>query len=169
LQIVYAIERGHRERSKKMAEWGLFSGMEGLRREIDRAFEQIGMAGEPKGKVVFLPGRAARGYPLINLSEDKENLYVEALAPGVEPDSWNLTVVRNALTIAGEKGGVSVKLNPESYHRSERAAGRFLRAVDLPVEVDEERMQAEYRNGILFVTLPKTEKARPKQINVQIL
>ncbi|MGE5820412.1 MAG: Hsp20/alpha crystallin family protein, partial [Deltaproteobacteria bacterium] len=61
-----------------------------------------------------------------------------------------------------------VEIKPEAVHRNERASGKFVRTIDLPVEVDEGRIQAEYKNGLLVVTLPKAEKARPKQINVKV-
>jgi HSP20 family protein len=144
-----------------------FGGMEELRHEIDRAFEQFGRA-EPFSRVAFLPGRSARRYPLINLYEDKDALYVEALAPGVNPDSLNLTVIRNTLTISGEKRTVPNDVKSEDFHRSERAAGKFVRSIDLPLEVDEDHMTARYKNGLLLVTLPKAEKAKPKQITVKV-
>ena len=151
-----------------MANWDPFVEMGTLRREIDRTFDQCGFSGEPVSRVVFLPGRAPRRYPLINLHEDKERLYIEALAPGVEPGSLNLTVARNQLTISGEKRRVSDAVRPEAFHRSERAAGKFVRNVDLPVEVDENQIAAEYKNGLLKLTLLKAEKARPRQIGIKV-
>lgn len=148
-----------------MAEWNPFTDMEALRQEIDRAFEQFSF--EPSSRVAFLPGREPRRYPLINLLEDKENLYVEALTPGVDPQSLNVTVMQNRLTLSGEKGGVG-NIKPEAFHRNERASGKFVRTIDLPVEVDEGKIQAEYKNGLLVVTLPKAEKAKPKQISVKV-
>ena len=79
--------------------------MERVRREIDRAFEQVG--GRSGGRndrtfpTAFLPGRAARAYPLVNVSEDADALYVTALAPGLDPTAIQLTVQDNRLTIAG--------------------------------------------------------------------
>lgn len=151
-----------------MAQWDPFQEMEALRREVDRAFEGFGLRSEPSFRTAFLPGRAARRYPLVNLHEDKDALYVEALAPGVNPDSLNLTVVRNSLSISGEKRTVLDGVKPEAFHRNERAAGRFVRTIELPVEVDEGKVSADYRDGLLLVTLPKAEKAKPMQINIQV-
>ncbi len=148
--------------------WDPFEDMEALRREIDKAFEDFGFRTEPFSRAAFLPARGPRSYPLINLHEDQDNLYVEALAPGVDPGSLNVTVVRNSLTLSGEKRHGPKEIKPEAYHRSERAAGRFVRTVELPVEVDENRVNAEYQNGLLLVTLPKAEKAKPKQISVRV-
>jgi HSP20 family protein len=151
-----------------MAEWNPWQGLESLRREIDKAFEDFGWRTEVPFRTAFLPGRAARRYPLINLYEDRDNLYVEALAPGVDSASLDLTVVRNILTIAGEKHRVSDDIKPEAFHRSERATGKFVRHIELPIEVNENTVQADYKHGLLVITLPKAEQAKPKQISVQV-
>jgi HSP20 family protein len=59
-------------------------------------------------------------------------------------------------------------VKPEAFHRSERATGKFVRHIQLPVEVDESTVRADYQHGLLNVTLPKVEKAKPKQITVQV-
>lgn len=151
-----------------MAQWNPFEDMEALRREIDRAFEGFGIGQEPSHRVAFLPARSPRRYPMINLLEDKDKVYVEALTPGVDPQSLNLSVMQNRLTLSGEKSRAPIDIKPEAFHRNERASGKFVRTVDLPVEVDEGSIQAEYKNGLLMVALPKAEKARPKQINVKV-
>jgi HSP20 family protein len=151
-----------------MAQWNPFDDMETLRRDIDRAFQGFGLGEEPSRQVAFLPGRGPRRYPLLNLLEDKDHIYIEALTPGVDPKSLNLTVMQNRLTVSGEKSAVQGEIRPEAFHRNERASGKFVRTIDLPMEVDESAIQAEYKNGLLIVTLPKAEKAKPKQINVKV-
>jgi HSP20 family protein len=153
-----------------MAYWDPFREMEKLRSEFDRLFGTLGEWSFPFSRVSFLPGRAARQYPLVNISEDKDNYYIEAMAPGVNPKSVDLSVVNNRLTISGEKlmAGAGIEVSPESYHRSERAAGGFNRTVELPTEVDPDKVKADYKNGLLLVTLPKSEKAKPKQITVNV-
>jgi HSP20 family protein len=160
-------ERTH-EGSHTMADWHPWQTLDMLRREIDRVFNETGSRSEPFFRTAFLPGQAARRYPLINLYEDQDTVYVEALAPGVDPDTMQLSVVGNTLSIAGEKHRVAGDVHPEAFHRSERATGKFVRQIELPVEVDEEKVQAEYTNGLLTVTLPKAAKAKPKQIAVQV-
>jgi HSP20 family protein len=150
-----------------MAEWNPFTDMEALRQEIDRAFEGFGLGQAPSRRVAFLPGREPRRYPLVNLLEDKDNLYVEALTPGVDPQSMNVTATQNRLTLSGEKSSV-VDIKLEAFHRNERASGKFVRTIDLPVEIDGAQIQAEYKNGLLVVTLPKAEKAKPKQITIKV-
>jgi HSP20 family protein len=151
-----------------MAEWNPWTQMDALRREIDRAFDNIGLRSEPYSRTAFLPGRAARRYPLINLHEDRDALYVEALAPGVDPASFDLSVMGNVLSISGEKRRHAGEVKPEAFHRSERATGKFVRTIELPVEVNANQVKADYRNGLLIVMLPKAEHMRPKQINVKV-
>ena len=153
-----------------MAEWNPWQEMNRLRHEIDRAFEQVGWRnGRRIGRTfptAFLPGHAARAYPLVNVSEDANALYVTALAPGLDPTAIQLTVQDNRLTIAGEKQRVAAEIQPEAFHRSERAAGKFVRTVTLPIDVEHEKVQADYKNGLLVITLPKAKTAKPKQIAV---
>lgn len=151
-----------------MATWDPFEGMEALRREIDQAFERVGPQFTPTFRTAFLPGRAAREYPLINIYEDHDILHLEALAPGADPESFNISVAGDMLTISGEKPRVSGDVKPEAFHREERAAGKFVRTIELPVEVDDTKVKAEYKNGLLLVNLPKSEKAKPRQISVQV-
>jgi len=71
-----------------MAQWNPFEDVAALRREIDRAIEGFGLRQEPYERAAFLPGRGPRRYPLINLLEDKDKLYIEALTPGVARNPW---------------------------------------------------------------------------------
>ncbi|HEU4341580.1 MAG TPA: Hsp20/alpha crystallin family protein [Candidatus Binatia bacterium] len=151
-----------------MAQWNPLEDIEALRREIDRAFEGFNLGETPVRQAAFLPGRGPRRYPLINLLEDKDHLYVEALTPGVDPQSLSVTVTQNRLTLTGEKLGIGGDIKPEAFHRNERASGKFVRSVDLPMEVADRGVQAEYKNGLLVVALPKAERVKPKQINVKV-
>ena len=152
-----------------MATWDPFDGIDSLRREIDQAFERASPQLPPLFRTAFLPGRAAREYPLINLYDDKEVVYVEALAPGADPASLNIAVSGDTLTLSGEKRRSAGDAKPEAFHREERAAGKFVRNIELPVEIDDGNVKAEYKNGLLLVTLPKAEKAKPRQVSVQVV
>lgn len=142
--------------------------MEELRREIDRAFESVGTTRRPVvHRSAFLPGYGARQYPLVNLYEDEDHIYVEALAPGVKPDGIDLSLQGTTLTISGEKPA-TCDLPTEQYHRCERSAGKFVRTVDLPSAVSDQDISATYKHGLLLVTLPKHEAAKPRQISVHV-
>jgi HSP20 family protein len=152
-----------------MATWEPFDGFQALQREIQNAFERSMPQAHPAFRTAFLPGRAAREYPLVNLYEDQDSVHVEALAPGADPSSFNLTMIGRTLTISGEKPRVQGDVKPEAFHREERAAGKFNRSIEIPVDVEEgEGLAGQYRNGLLLVSLPKSAKAKPKQIKVQV-
>ena len=150
--------------------WSLFDDIDALRREVEHAFESYTPERWrwPFSRVSFLPGIAARSYPLLNLSEDKDNVYVEALAPGVDPESLDIALQQDTLRIAGEKQAISEDVKLEAFHRNERSAGKFVRTVTLNTAVDADKVAADYQNGLLLVTLPKAEVAKPKQINVNV-
>jgi HSP20 family protein len=148
----------------------LLEDMERMRREIDRILgeDRLSAWTFPFSRISFLPGRASRAYPLMNISEDDENIYVDALAPGIEPDKLNVSVAGDQLVISGEKKPLPKDVKPESIHRSERSAGQFARSMSLSVGVKSEKIQANYKDGVLKIILPKSEAARPKQVQVRV-
>ncbi len=147
-----------------MANWDILQEMESLRREIDDVFRGFGTA-RLLGPT-FLPRLSGREYPHINLSEDENNLYVEALVPGIEPQNIDLNVMKGSLTISGERQ--ESESSGRTWHRRERGGGTFLRSIELPIAVNSERVEAQCKNGILTITLPKAEVAKPKKITVKI-
>lgn len=150
--------------------WNPWRDLDGLRHEVERAFEHFGLD-RPVNALLrspLLAERFARSYPYVNLNEDKDYVYIEALAPGVDPESLEISVVRDTIRIAGEKQPIKMEVKPEAYHRNERQAGKFIRTITLPVEVDGDKVSADYRNGLLTIKLPKAEAAKPKQIEVKI-
>ncbi len=151
-----------------MVMWNTFRELEALRREVERAFEEFGGGPGRAWRSAFLPGVSARRYPLVNVSDDNDNIYVEALAPGLDPASIEVTVVRDGLRISGEKTPISADIKREQYHRSERGSGRFVRTFTLPSEVDGDKVSAEYKDGLLSLSLPKHETAKPRQIEVSV-
>jgi HSP20 family protein len=104
-------------------------------------------------------------FPLINLTEDNNSYYVRAELPGVTADELDIQVTANNLSISGER-----KIEPEEegakYHRRERDAGRFSRSLQLPGEIDSDKVKAKLENGVLTVLISKAEVAKPKQIAV---
>jgi HSP20 family protein len=141
-----------------------------MRREIDRILgdDTFSSWTFPFSKISFLPGRASRTYPLMNISEDHDNFYVDALAPGLDPSTINVSVAGDQLAISGEKMALPKSVKPELVHRSERSAGQFSRSLTLPLNVESEKVQANYENGVLKIVMPKIEAAKPKQIRVHV-
>lgn len=154
--------------------WNPWREMDALRREVERAFDGFGcVRPNPLVGGPALAEQFARSYPYINLSEDKDHVYIEALAPGVDPESLEISIgpargLRDTLRIAGEKQAIKMEVNPEAYHRNERQAGKFIRTITLPVEVDGEKVTAGYENGLLTIKLAKAEAAKRRQIAVKV-
>lgn len=153
----------------KLRGWDPLTELEALRREVERAYQDFEDGNLwPFSWTAFLPGRSARNYPLLNAYEDENNVYVEGLAPGIDPEKLNISVTGDILRIEGEKQQLSPEIKQESYHRNERSAGKFLRSMTLPSDIDTEKVSADYSNGVLRITLPKAEKAKPKKISVNV-
>jgi len=144
--------------------WNLFKEMESMQSQLTDLAK--GFNFEKLPKMAFAPGATGRHFPLMNIRDDENALCVEALAPGVDPSTLKVTMQKEALTIAGEKRGVNVA--DENYHRCERGSGKFTRTIDLPAEIDSDKVKAEYKNGILLLTLPKAEAAKAHMIDIKL-
>ncbi len=105
-------------------------------------------------------------YPLVNISEDKDHLYVRAELPGVKPEDLDITIKDNSLVLRGERK-IAEEAKNVNYHRRERESGFFRRVVRLPSPVDPGRVEAVCKDGILTVTLAKPEEIKPRQIQVK--
>ena len=145
-----------------MATWDLFREMEGMRRDLDELFRGFGLGQALESS--FATAMGGRHYPRINMSEDADNIHIEALLPGIDGKALEITVLENTLTIAGER--LDGEKENVTWHRRERGTGRFLRTIDLPVDVDADKVKADYRNGVLKLTLPKIPAAKPKRIEI---
>lgn len=104
-------------------------------------------------------------FPSLNVSTAKDNLLITAEVPGVDPDSIDISIVGDTLTLRGErKRDISEKAR---ILRQERPIGTFSRTMSLPYRVDVENVKARCANGILYLTLPMSEEERPRKISVQ--
>lgn len=110
-------------------------------------------------------GAFAAGGPAVNVWEDDQSLFVETELPGLSLADIDVTVMGNELTIKGERK----ETLPENatYHRRERTVGAFARTMSLPVEIDAGRVTATLKDGVLMITLPKAEAAKPRRIEVK--
>jgi HSP20 family protein len=105
-------------------------------------------------------------FPPINVTQDTDRFYVHAEVPGIKADELSISAVKNRLSIAGKRE-IPSENERVSYHRKERAEGAFNRTLTLPTELDVEHIEARYADGILTLTLPKSEAAKPRQIVVK--
>jgi HSP20 family protein len=109
------------------------------------------------------PG-TVRGQPAVNVWESEDAVMVESEVPGLKSDQLDISVIGDELTLKIDRPE-----EPEegvTYHRRERPVGAFTRIIELPSDVDANRVQAELRDGVLRITLPKAETARPRKISV---
>jgi HSP20 family protein len=133
------------------------SEFERLRQDLNRLFNgRTGFEGRESPAGVF---------PLLNVSQDEENLYVRSEIPGTALEQLDVSVTGRSLTISGERA-IPEESSNVRYHRREREAGKFRRQLNLPADVDNEKVQAKYQHGILMVVLSKSEKAKPKKISI---
>jgi HSP20 family protein len=141
--------------------WQPVEQLSTLREEINRLFDSP--FGELTRRMELFNGWS----PTLDLYEDKDNLIVKAELPGLKREEIDISVHDGTLTISGERNYEEQKDDAETY-RSERFFGRFHRTLTLPKPVESDQAKASYKDGILTVTLPKTEEAKPKQIQVNV-
>ena len=134
-----------------------FEELHRMRQQLDQMFED---AATPNQRL------SAGVFPLINLTEDKDNYYVRAELPGVKGEELDIQVTGNNLGISGERK-IAAEKEGARYHRREREAGRFSRMIGLPGDINSKKVNAKIENGILTVVLAKAEAAKPKQISVK--
>jgi HSP20 family protein len=132
-----------------------FRELRELQERMSRLFDDRGLHGVEQGTSTFPP---------LDIRHDAENVYVIAELPGIALESLDLSITGDALSIKGERKAPEVA--EEKFHRRERTFGHFARLVSLPDPVDADKIRAALKDGILRVTLPKSEAAKPRQIKV---
>ena len=105
--------------------------------------------------------------PAIDVTEEKDSFLVKADLPGLSKDDVNVMLQDNSLTIKGEKKRAA-ETKEANYYRHERVYGSFSRTIELPSTVDAKKIDAQFKDGVLQVRLPKTEEAKPKQIEIKV-
>ena len=106
-------------------------------------------------------------HPRVDIYEEKENVIVRAELPGLGKDDIDVHVEDSVLTLKGTKKNES-EVKEEEYYRCERRYGTFERTFELPTEVDVGKIKAEFKDGVLTVTLPRTEAAKPKRVDIEV-
>jgi HSP20 family protein len=139
----------------------LDSMFEDFRRMSEQMDELLGRGSQPPAI-----RSVARGtFPPINMGVTADGVSVYLFAAGLDPKTVDLKIQRNLLTVAGERK-IPVKENA-TYYRQERFGGSFRRVIALPEDVDPDRVEAQYRDGILQITARRRESAKSRQITVQ--
>jgi HSP20 family protein len=136
----------------------MWKEMNRLQREMNRLFSSnYGSDGWPN---------LAGSFPALNIWQDEGTVYAEAELPGMELNDLEILVTGgNQLTIKGERK--QPKLEKGTWHRQERGFGSFARVVNLPVDVNPDRVEAKLANGVLTIRMPKSEAAKPRKIVVK--
>lgn len=134
-----------------------FSELERMRQQMDKFLSRVPDSG--------MPSLHAGVFPSINLTEDKDHYYLRAELPGISAEDLDIQATGNNLSISGERK-IEVEKDNVRYHRKEREEGKFSRAISLPGDIDADGVSASLTNGILRVSVPKAEKAKPKQISI---
>lgn len=140
---------------------GLFADFDRLRRELD---ELSGWSGLPTSIRSAAPG----SFPAINIGNTATSVEIYAFAPGIDPKQIELTIDRGVLSISGErKSELPLDDGKVNVYGNERFAGSFRRAISLPEDIDATKVNANYRDGVLHVSINRRESALPKRITVQ--
>jgi HSP20 family protein len=137
----------------------VFDELERMRREMDQMF------GDWSGGPTAIRSVGARSYPQINVGASPEQVDVYAFAAGLDPKSLDISMQQNLLTITGER-----KLDEREnvdYYRKERFTGSFRRVISLPEDVDPDKVNASYRDGILHLIVQRREAVKPRKVEVK--
>jgi len=145
---------------RAIARWEPFRGVSALQDQVNRLFnEGFEHAGEESSLSAWSPA--------VDIYETEHELVVKADLPEVDPKDLDIRVENNLLTIRGERK-FDKKVSEENYLRVERSYGSFARSFTLANTVNSDAIKAEYQNGVLTLSIPKREEAKPKQIKVNV-
>jgi HSP20 family protein len=144
-----------------------FRDLGSLQERMNRLFDESfrGIAPGPGAEEDWALGGSWA--PAVDIYEQEGNIVLKAEVPGVDPKDVDILVENNVLTLRGERK-FDEEVKKESYHRVERSYGTFTRSFTLPNVVDTDKIKAEHRDGVLRVTLPKKEEAKPRQIQISV-
>jgi HSP20 family protein len=144
-----------------LSTWPGFGRLTNLRDEIDRLFE------EPLAELARSSQLLSGWTPRVDVYEQAENFVVKAELPGMKKEEIELSLHDGSLSISGERKADN-KYEEAEVYRAERFFGRFQRTIGLPTPVAADKVKASYKDGILTITLPKTEESKPKHIDVHV-
>ena len=133
----------------------MFAELDRLQRELQQTFD---LGPTIRG--------LTRGFPAINIGSTPKTVDIYVFAPGVDPASLDVQLVKGTLTIAGERKADAVPENA-MLHIDERFSGQFRRVISLPDDVDPNAIEARYRDGVLHVCIQRKQEAQPRRITIQ--
>ena len=146
--------------ARELATWP--SDLFGIQREMNRMFDTMFRLDSRDNESGFNSWS-----PAVDIAERDDQYVVKAELPGVTKEDVKITLENNVLTIHGEKKNEK-ETKSENFHRVERSYGSFERSFTLPTTVKSDKIDAVYKDGVLQITLPKAEEAKPKQIEVKV-
>jgi HSP20 family protein len=146
-----------RYNTPEITPWSSFDRLSSLREFLDSAFQLAGSA----------RGSSLGWAPALDVYEDDDKMTVQLELAGMKKEDFDISLQDDVLTIAGERKSSQEKQDGECF-RSERSFGAFRRSVTLPAPVQSGEVKATYQDGILTVTLPKAEEAKPRKIQVEL-
>lgn len=154
-----------REEKTALSPWRSFGEMGRWEREMERVFDDfVGSRFRPS----WLTGRSGGiSAPAIDLYEEKDEVVAKAELPGIDKNDLQVSISDHLLTIKGQKKKEE-EIKEEDYYRSERSYGSFVRAVELPKEVETDKARASFKNGVLEIRLPKSEEAKKKEVKLNV-
>jgi HSP20 family protein len=141
--------------------WNMMDDLVDMHSALDKFFASGRGGGDGDGL------REGTYTPLMNAYGTSDEVVLEVELPGVDPKSAELSVIEDVLTLKA-KGAATELADNQTWHRQERPAGEFSRTVKLPFKVDVGKVGATFKNGVLKITLPRTEAEKPKRIDVKI-
>ncbi len=140
--------------------WDPFTDIWDLRSEMDRVLDTFfSHPGKPVVSGIWQPA--------VDIYEEKDHYTVKAELPGVKPGDIKVSLTNNTLTLRGERKAEHEEKH-KGYHRFERAYGEFCRSFQLPSEVNADKIKARHKDGVLEVEIPKSEKAKAKEISIKV-
>ncbi len=137
--------------------WDPFREMSALQERMNRLFSDVRAQAPVRGEEIV----QGAWIPAVDIFETNEAIVLKAELPGITAQDISVEVKDNTLTLKGEKK-FEKEVKEENYHRVERSCGSFQRAFTLPGTIHQEKVKAKFKDGILEITLPKVEEAKPK-------
>ena len=163
-------EKMKENEKREVAPWRPFSELARMEREMERMFGDFwtrpwfGLGWPRRFRAFEDPGTRA---PAVEIFEEKDDVVVKAELPGMKKEDLDLNISENLLTIKGEKKKEE-EVKEKGYYYSERSYGSFTRTVELPKEVQTDKVRASFKDGVLEIRVPKTEEAKRKEVKIKV-